>query len=712
MEAGIATITAWSYGLAAFIYAAFALYLAAGWRSGARSRALSVAVALCALWGAAGVAFALWENAVFLAGSLLADVLRFGGWYFFLLTLLRPEPADAASPAGLPKNLRWLAGGAVALVAGGVVAQLLSALGVAVPGGAQRLALLASLAMAVFALALIEQLFRNVASDSLWSIKPLCLGLGGAFLFDLYLYSDALLFNRIDVDAFSIRGFAHALVVPLVAVSTVRSRDWKTRIVLSQRAALQSATLVMVGVYLLFMAAAGYYVRYFGGDWGRAFQLALLFAALLILGVLAVSGSMRAKLRVLVGKHFFSYRYDYREEWLRFTQALSAQDGFSEMGAHVVRGLADMVESPAGALWLKDPSGRFFAQAACWNLPLSSATEDAGGELCRFLIESGWVINLEEYRSLPRRYDRLDLPRWLVEVPNAWLVVPLATGSELIGFVVLATARTRIDVNWEVNDLLKTAGRQAGAFLGQMQASDALLEARKFDAFNRMSAFVVHDLKNIVAQLSLMLKNAERHRDNPEFQQDMLMTVEHSVERMRQLMMQLREGATPVDSPRGIDLGDVIRRVQTAKAGQGRDVEVEVGPGVEAGERVVAKGHEDRVERVIGHVVQNALDATERGGRVWVRLERHDGHARVEVGDTGCGMTTEFLRERLFKPFQTTKPAGMGIGAYESFQYVHELGGKVSVDSALDVGTRVSLLLPLFDAGGGMDSSMQLKESE
>ncbi len=712
MEAGIATITAWSYGLAAFIYAAFALYLAAGWRSGARSRALSVAVALCALWGAAGVAFALWENAVFLAGSLLADVLRFGGWYFFLLTLLRPEPADAASPAGLPKNLRWLAGGAVALVAGGVVAQLLSALGVAVPGGAQRLALLASLAMAVFALALIEQLFRNVASDSLWSIKPLCLGLGGAFLFDLYLYSDALLFNRIDVDAFSIRGFAHALVVPLVAVSTVRSRDWKTRIVLSQRAALQSATLVMVGVYLLFMAAAGYYVRYFGGDWGRAFQLALLFAALLILGVLAVSGSMRAKLRVLVGKHFFSYRYDYREEWLRFTQALSAQDGFSEMGAHVVRGLADMVESPAGALWLKDPSGRFFAQAACWNLPLSSATEDAGGELCRFLIESGWVINLEEYRSLPRRYDRLDLPRWLVEVPNAWLVVPLATGSELIGFVVLATARTRIDVNWEVNDLLKTAGRQAGAFLGQMQASDALLEARKFDAFNRMSAFVVHDLKNIVAQLSLMLKNAERHRDNPEFQQDMLMTVEHSVERMRQLMMQLREGATPVDSPRGIDLGDVIRRVQTAKAGQGRDVEVEVGPGVEAGERVVAKGHEDRVERVIGHVVQNALDATERGGRVWVRLERQDGHARVEVGDTGCGMTTEFLRERLFKPFQTTKPAGMGIGAYESFQYVHELGGKVSVDSALDVGTRVSLLLPLFDAGGGMDSSMQLKESE
>jgi putative PEP-CTERM system histidine kinase len=291
-------------------------------------------------------------------------------------------------------------------------------------------------------------------------------------------------------------------------------------------------------------------------------------------------------------------------------------------------------------------------------------------------------------------------------VPNAWLVVPLATGNEMIGFVVLATARTKIDVNWEVNDLLKTAGRQAGAFLGQMQATEALLEVRKFDAFNRMSAFVVHDLKNIVAQLSLMLKNAERHRDNPEFQQDMLMTVEHSVERMRQLMMQLREGATPVDSPRGIDLGDVIRRIRTAKSGQGRDLDIDLT------DKVIARGHEDRIERVIGHIVQNALDATDNGGRVWVRLARQGTHAMIEVGDTGHGMTPEFLRERLFKPFQTTKPAGMGIGAYESFQYVHELGGKVSVDSAVNVGTQVSLLLPLFDTGAGMDSGLLPKESE
>ncbi|MBS1228246.1 MAG: multi-sensor signal transduction histidine kinase [Proteobacteria bacterium] len=685
MDAGRQVFTAWSYGLAGFVYAAFAIYVASAWRSGWRSRSLFIALALCALWGCAGLAFALTGAVVSLAGSLLADILRFGGWYCFLLVLLCP---DADRVRG-----RWLRGLALGLFVVGIGALLMAVLGLGVAVNPLRLALVDALAMSVLALVLVEQLLRNVSPDARWNIKPLCIGLGSSIVFDVYLYSQALLFNRIDIDAFSVRGFVHVLVVPLLAMSTLRSRDWKNRLVLSQRAALQSATLVAVGVYLLFMAAAGYYVRYFGGDWGRALQLALAFAGLLLLLVLGFSGALRAKLRVLVGKHFFSYRYDYREEWLRFTSALSAQEDFSEMGKNVVKAMAGMVESPAGALWLKDPSGQLLAQTACWNIPAGAASEPADSPLCRFLRESGWVIDLEEYRRAPLRYAQLTLPAWLLETPNAWLVVPLATGSGMIGFVVLATARTKIDVDWEVIDLLKTAGRQAGAFLGQMQATEALLEARKFDAFNRMSAFVVHDLKNIVAQLSLMLKNSERHRDNPEFQQDMLMTIEHSVERMRQLMMQLREGSTPVDSPRGIELAAVIRRVQTAKASQGREVDVEVQ------EAVVARGHEDRIERVIGHLVQNALDATEQHGRVSVRLERQGSNASISVNDSGHGMSGEFVRERLFKPFQTTKSAGMGIGAYESFQYVNELGGRVSVDSAIDVGTEVRLSLPLFDAG-------------
>ncbi|WP_153110131.1 XrtA/PEP-CTERM system histidine kinase PrsK [Propionivibrio limicola] len=696
MDASRELITAWSYGLAGGVYGVFALYLAAGWQAGRRRRYLCVAMLLSALWGIAGMAYALTGLSVFLAGNLLGDLLRFGAWYFFLIILLGPESPDDREMA---RRLRLFRTTAVALLAVGLLAQFLIPLAPSLPFSPHRLVLLISLGTTVFALLLVEQLFRNAVPDSRWNIKPLCIGLGGAVLFDLYLYSDALLFNRIDADAFAIRGFVHALVVPLVVLSTLRSHDWKNRVVLSQRAALQSASLVAVGIYLLFVAAAGYYVRYFGGEWGRAFQLALLFASLLLLGILALSASVRARLRVFIGKHFFRYRYDYRDEWLRFTSVLSSQDEFSTMGEHVIKGLAEMVESPAGALWLKDPSGRFHAQAAAWNMPPAMDTEEVTSSLTTFLSERNWVIDLEEYRAQPGRYAGLHLPEWLSRIPNAWLLVPLASGDGMIGFVILATARTQLDINWEVIDLLKTAGRQAGAFLGQMQATEALLEARKFDAFNRMSAFVVHDLKNIVAQLSLMLKNAERHRDNPEFQKDMLMTVEHSVDRMRQLMMQLREGATPIEGPRGVDLGDAIRRIQSARAGQGRVVETRLCDG-----KVVAKGHEDRVERVIGHVVQNALDATEHGGRVWVSLQRQPEFAVVEVGDTGHGMSPEFIRERLFKPFQTTKASGMGIGAYESFQYIQEIGGKVTVESEVDAGTRVTLWLPYVDKGTEMNS--------
>ncbi|MDO8263151.1 MAG: ATP-binding protein, partial [Gallionella sp.] len=194
-----------------------------------------------------------------------------------------------------------------------------------------------------------------------------------------------------------------------------------------------------------------------------------------------------------------------------------------------------------------------------------------------------------------------------------------------------------------------------------------------------------------VTQLSLMMKNAKRLGDNPEFQQDMLMTVENSLDRMRQLMLQLREGATPPGMAFGVNLGGIIQRIEAVAAGRGRTLEVQVS------EPVLTRGHEERLERIIGHVVQNAFDATDLGGRVWLNLDRASGHARIVVGDTGQGMSRDFVRDRLFKPFQTTKQAGMGIGAYESFQYVRELGGRIEVDSELGQGTTVKMLLPLFD---------------
>lgn len=689
MEITSASLITWSFGLAAFGYLALWIYLisfSADWRSGVRTRRMVSVAVISALWTFSNLLYAFSGNALALITASLTDVAKYGIWYVFLITLLAPASNENTKPL-LPS---WLPAICWGLVITGISLQFLVAFRLILPEDWLRLLVFHGLAEAVIGLVLAEQLFRTVSEDSRWNIKPLCLALLFQFAFDVYLFSDAMMFSRIDGDALAVRGFVHAMTIPLLMLATERARDWTSKIRLSQKAAFHSVTLLLAGLYLLFTAGVGYYVRYFGGEWGRAFQLALIFAGLLLLGILLVSGSMRARMKVLIGKHFFRYHYDYREEWLRFTQTLTEHDSPQNMGQQVIHGLANMVESPAGALWMQETGRGIFKQSARWNLPECVAKEAHDSPLCRFLLTSGWVINLEEYRCYPARYSDLEIPAWLSDLPNAWLIVPLVADNEMQGFVILASSRTPINVNWEVNDLLRAAGCQAASFLARMQATEALLEVRKFDAFNKMSAFVVHDLKNIITQLSLMLKNAERHRDNPEFQQDMLMTVDHAVERMRQLMMQLREGATPPGGICGVNLADVIQRIQKDKMNQGRSIEAHVQ------DRLIARGHEERLERVIGHLVQNAIDASPTGGRVWVSLERRNDKAAIEVGDTGHGMTQEFIQDRLFKPFQSTKDAGMGIGAYESAQYVRELGGEMQVDSEPGKGTRITVILPLF----------------
>lgn len=696
MNSGNLELTAWSGALAGVCYSLFALrllqadYLKAP-REGSKTAVLA-AVALSALWGWTALLLTLNRTPLLELLTTLADQLRYAAWFAFLLILLRTNRSNEGL-TGTSNLVIW----AILLAASGPLSLGLTVFGVRALGDPTRWVLFSAMAMPVFALVLLEQVFRNATEDSRWNIKPLSLGLAGACLFDLYLFSQAVLFNHPDEDALSIRGGIHALMMPLLLLSSTRRNDWIAKIQLSPKAAFHSATLLIAGIYLIFISSVGYYVRYFGGEWGRALQLGLVVFALIVLVVLALSGTMRAKLRIFLGKHFFRYRYDYREEWLKFTRALSAQNSPQELGRQVVRGLAEMVESPGGGLWLRVKGEPAFSQTATWNLMRIPDKEDLHSPMCEYLAEGGKLLNLEEYRSFSRRYGTLKIPVWLQELPQAWLVVPLMVGDELMGWVVLASARTVFEVNWEVNDLLKTASQQAASYLAQMQATEALLEVRKFDAFNKMSAFVVHDLKNIVTQLSLMLKNAKRLGGNPEFQQDMLMTVENSLERMRQLMLQLREGAKPPGKAFGVNLSAIVKRVQAVAAERGRTLEIQ------AIESVDARGHEERLERIIGHVVQNAFDATDPSGHVWLKLERTAGQACIVVTDTGQGMTQEFIRDRLFKPFQTTKQAGMGIGAYESYQYVHELGGKIDVQSEIGRGTTVTLLLPLFETQAQSD---------
>lgn len=698
------SLAAWSYGLAALAFLAFSVQLSLSWRGGLRGSLVLSAVVLTTLWLGFSFVFVLSGGGAYWLVAGIADVLRQGAWFALLIALLNlptiPDESPGAQVAALGKNVVVRLLGVI--LAAGLLVQIwhgfsLLNTGLA-PSYLRQLSFGSSLAFAIVGLLLVEQLFRNVPVHARWGIKPICLGLAGIFAFDVYLYAEAFLFRQLDLEIWSVRGIVCAFIIPFIAISAARNRDWTLNIAVSRHVVFHSTTLLASGLYLLAIAGAGYFVRYFGGSWGRALQTVFLFGALLGLGLVILSGSLRSKLRVFVNKHFFSYRFDYREEWLKFTMALSAQDPQLNIRQLSIKALADLVESPGGALWLRDGTGALTPSARL-NVPDVQRSEPDTGSFARYLSASGWVINIDEYKATPEKYRGLELPSWVLETPNAWLIIPLVSLDELLGFVILATPRTRFEINWEVIDLLKTAGRQAASFLSQMQSAEALLESKKFEAFNRMSAFVVHDIKNLVAQLSLLLKNAERHRDNPEFQADMYATVDHAVERMRRMLLQLLAGTEPIDKPEAVDLESVVRRVAKATSGQKPPLDVETEEGV------VALCHGDRMERVLGHLVQNAREAVAEGGKVWLRLGRENGHACLEVGDNGHGMSAEFMRERLFKPFQTTKQSGMGIGVYESYQYISELGGRMLVDSQPNVGTRVTLLLPLQGQQGEMRQS-------
>lgn len=674
----------WAYGAAALAFVWLALRLVSRWQPGGKPAMLLAATlsAVCASVAAAALAAFPILGLGWIAAVL--DFVRVTAGIGFLLVFLG---AVGSRHADSGRRASW-----TPLLAGGVLLLLVWLLfGVKPPGLIDPNALTrqigqaSALGVAIFGLLLVEQCYRRTPFGSRWHIRPLVLAFAGLSAFDVVLYSDAMMFAAIDFDLWAARGFAQALTVPLILATLKRRSDWSFDLAVSRSVVAGSAALALTGGYLLLIAAAGFFLREAGGSWGKALQSAFVFAALLLLASVALSGTFRAKVRVLVAKHFFTFRYDYREEWLRFTTTLAAESA-AQSGISAIQALGNLVESPGGSLWLQSADGTV-RQTDRHNFPPSGDALAADEPLVRFLRETGWVLEVEDVRARPSHFNGLVVPPAIDALKDAWLIVPLSTAHDFVGFVVLATPRVRVELDWEVLDLLKTAGRQAAGYLAYARATEALLEAQKFEAFHRMSTFVVHDLKNLIAQLQLLLSNAERHRDNPDFQRDMLKTVDHVANRMHQLILQLKPEASARDRAQPVDVGAVVRRVEALHLG-GRGLSVEV-PG-----NVLVWAHDDLLERVIAHLVQNGFDASEGAAPdVRVIVQAAGDEAMIEVSDRGKGMTAEFIRDQLFKPFHTTKATGMGIGVYECRQYVQQIGGRIEVQSAPGEGTRVRLHL-------------------
>lgn len=677
-----------SYAAAAAAYCFLSILLVVSWRGRLAGAVLTASSLLTTAWAVAMAVQAARPDAWKLPGELL-EILHKTAWFAFLFLLLG-YTRRVDQPAN--RRLRRIAFGALGvcvLMAGLAVVFRLPLLtsdtmrdlrfltGIVVPG-----------LLALVGMLLVEHLYRNTNPQQRWSLKFLCLGLGAYFAFDFYLFSDAMLFRRLNPDIWDARGAVAALVAPLLAVSAARNPTWSLDVSVSRQVVFHSTTLLGASAYLLVMATAGYYIRYFGGSWGGLLQITFLFGAGVLLVLMLFSGLMRARLKVFLSKHFFSYRYDYREEWLRFTRMLSEEKGTGRVQERCIEALAQLVESPGGMLWMRQESGAFLCSAQ-WNASAADAKDLDDDDFTRYLARRQWVIDLDEHRTAPEVYEATTLPEAIKNVPHAWLLVPLVLNETLHGIVLLLRSRGRVTLNWEISDLLKTAGTQAASYVVQAHAAEALARAKQFESFNKMSAFVVHDLKNLVAQLSLLLRNAQKHKNNPEFQEDMLGTIESSVTKMNKILMQLRSGGLPIETPSPVALVPIVKRAVDAKQMYQPKTRLEL-----RDDELWVVASSERLERVVGHLIQNALEATPADGRVDVSVGRKGRDAYVEVRDSGKGMSAEFVRHSLFKPFESTKASGMGIGTYESREYIRELGGSMEVESTLGQGSRFVISLP------------------
>jgi len=692
----VVNVIAVSYGIAAAAFLLLTLLLMTSWRGRLHGLTLAVTSGATALW--AGIVS--WQAVIGIQLSLWSDVLelaRDAAWTIFMLLVLDPYHRNGA--ARLLRSRVTLALLYLFCIAGTIYTRWIMR---DTETAAYFLAnFVGRVVIAVIGMLLVEQLYRSTPQQERWAIKFACLGVGGLFVYDFYLYSDATLFRALNTEIWAARGMVNALAVPLIAVSAARNPKWSLDIAVSRRMIFQSVAVFGAALYLLLMAVAGYWLRFFGGSWGAVMQVTFFAGALALLIGIVFSGTVRSRLKVFISKNFYNYNYDYREEWLRLTRTLSTKG--PGLGERAIQAIADLVESPSGALWLRN--GDRYTLETRWHMADAAGAEPADSTFCVFLQSRQWVVDLDELQDDPEKYEQLQAPEWLRGLARGWLVVPLIMHDELLGFVVLSQPRSPIRLNWEVTDLLKIAGNQAASYLAQHQAAQALMVARQFESFNRMSTFIVHDLKNLIFQLSLLVTNAEKHKDNPEFQKDMMGTLDNSVKKMKLLLHKLNSGDS-IEGAAPLSLDKLLTQAVALKSQFEPQPRLEL---VDSG--MVLLANWGRMERVVGHLIQNAIEASGREGTVAVRLRRQGDNAVIEVCDNGIGMSHEFIRERLFKPFETTKSAGMGVGVFESREYIQELGGRLDVASIEGAGTTFTITLPLNGQRAAQSEQEQQEES-
>ena len=681
----LAFISTTSYAIAALINSLLLALLFASWRGRLQGGLLIAAVTLTVASNA-GNAFHAYSSALGITSVFILETARQGAWALFLIRLVTIRVDTSHHRANLLQRISVPATIIFYIFTTGLI---LSGAERSLPSG-QFPPLTPLLIGAIFIIWLIEQLFRNSSPSERWAIKYLCIGVGGAVVFDTVLFIDALLFNQINPGTWAARGFVQALAAPLIAISATRNPHWEVKVFVSRSIVFFSGSLMIVGVYLLLIALAGYFLKAFGGDWGETLQATLIFAALLGLIVIMSSVQLRGQVKQFIARHFYRNKYEYRDEWLQLTQRLS-DPSVSSPQQIALSAMRDLLDSPRGALWSPDNNGRW-QQTCRWEWPRNDKVLTLGGGEIEQLQNQAKIIDLTPSGD---QANRVFLPPALSEGQQPWLLIPLNSHGKLEGLIQLGESHSQShQLDWEDIALVTAASHQVAAYLAFHSATNALTEARQFEAYNRLSAYLVHDLKNVVAQLQLVVQNSHKHANNPEFITDAFKTVGNAVEKMNAMLYQLRHrhASQTNETKNNTDIGALLAEVISLRNTSKPQPQLMI----DAGVTLTVRCNHERMLNVILHLVQNAQEATDNNGKITIKGSLSGPDCLLEIEDTGCGITEEFIRTGLFQPFRTTKGnAGMGIGVHESKEYIESLGGSITVTSKVGTGTKFTITLPM-----------------
>ena len=539
-------------------------------------------------------------------------------------------------------------------------------------------------------LVLVHNLYIGASQPMRLVLRWPALALGLVWMFELNLYTVAYLGSRWPAQLASLHGLVDIAFAGLLALGAARGRE-EMRLRPSRAVTFHSFSLLIIGAYFIAMVAVAQWLAYAGGNYSRWLQFGFIITATVSAAITLPSKRMRGWLRVTLIKNLFQHRYDYRAEWLRFTRTIGCQSELSPpLHQRAIQALADITDSPAGLLLTPDDQGDL-TLAARWQWQMVEVPAQALPlSAINFLERHEFIIDLDDRRARPDQADEgVILPDWLRHEPNAWAVVPLLHYERLVGAVVLARPPQARKLDWEDFDLLRVVGQQLASYLAEHSGQQALIEAGQFDDFHRRIAFVMHDIKNLASQFGLLARNAERHAENPAFRADMLVTLRSSADKLNTLVARLsRYGGSSVDKVEPVELGPIIREISRQYRDRHQVNFIER-------DACVVTGNRDSIEQVLLHLVQNSVDASSNDLPVFVSVSSDGLYSRIEIVDSGHGMSPEFVRSRLFRPFDSSKPGGFGIGAYEARELVRAMSGRMEVESREGLGTRFVIRLPL-----------------